>query len=504
MNLFSGSRFPGSVSFGKEFNNSGEYGIPGLAGLNTTGSARNFGVTWSALVPKLPSLTATFSDASNSSTVLGTEGDVQSSAKNFSLDSRYLLRGYQLGAYYTHQNMASSFPGFFGAGPTASAGTTSSYGVSASHSLPLSGSIGASWGRSTSSSEGDIERTNTTDTATVGVSFVPFRRLSLNGDVRYTSNLFNAMQQSIIDAGGVPIFLGDGSAESLVFTGNTYLTLGKGLSVNGHISHREQNYYGKQVSDTQYGGTVNYRYARPLFGLLYFSFGMVNNANKFGNTNLGFVSNVSASRKFGRWETSADFAYSQNVQTQVALFTTSSYSYGGFVRRRLTYRTSWHGSYRAMRSALTQREGDGNLSETISSGLTWRSFGVTGGYSQSHGTTVLTASGLLNPTPLPPSLITNDFVVFNGRSYTVGVNASPLKRMTISGYYSKIKSDTLSHALFSMNDGDRLTSQLEYRLRKLSLRAGYTRTGQLVSASGAPSTVVNSYYFGISRWFNVF
>ena len=38
-NIFSGSRFPGFISYGKNFNGSGEFGIPGIAGLTTQGLA---------------------------------------------------------------------------------------------------------------------------------------------------------------------------------------------------------------------------------------------------------------------------------------------------------------------------------------------------------------------------------------------------------------------------------------------------------------------------------
>ena len=37
-NLFSGSHFPGFVGYGRNFNNTGEFGIPGTVGLTTRGS----------------------------------------------------------------------------------------------------------------------------------------------------------------------------------------------------------------------------------------------------------------------------------------------------------------------------------------------------------------------------------------------------------------------------------------------------------------------------------
>jgi hypothetical protein len=73
----------------------------------------------------------------------------------------------------------------------------------------------------------------------------------------------------------------------------------------------------------QYGGTVSYNYSKPLFGMLYFSFGMVDNAQETGNSGLAFTANVGIQKRFGRWETSADFSYAQNVQTLINIYTTN-------------------------------------------------------------------------------------------------------------------------------------------------------------------------------------
>lgn len=503
VNLFTGSLFPGSISFGKEFNSTSEFGIPGLSGLNTEGTSQNFGITWSALLPNLPSLTASYTSSSSSSSILGLSSDAQTSTRNLNLDSRYQLRGYRLAAYYNRQGTTNEFPDLWGTGITENSGANSTLGVSVSHQLPLSGSFSAQWSQSNFSNDQDGGRETSAQNASVTANISPFRRLSISADVRYMGNMFTQLQRNIIDAGGTPV-LTENDARSTVFTSMAYLSIGRGLALNGHVTHRIQNYYGREVSDTQYGGNLNYRYARPLFGMIYFSFGLVDNANKYGNSNLGFSGSVGFSRRFGRWETSSDFSYSQNVQTQVAWVTTSSYSYGAFVRRKLTPYVSWHATSRFVHSGLTQREGDLNRSETLATGLRFKSYGFSVSYSQSHGRSVLTPSGLLTPEPLPPELFGDDFVIYDGRSYSVTGYTNPIKKMTITGHYTKIKSDTLSRSFRSLNDGDRYNAQLEYRLRKMSLRAGFTRTEQFVLAGGNPRAVVNSYYFGLSRWFNVF
>lgn len=504
VNLFSGSKYPGWVSYGKSINGSSAFTIPGLPGLEENGSSQSFAVGWSVLLPKLPTLSASFMSSSSSSTLLGTTGETDVSTKNLNLTSAYTLKGFLLNGFFTYQTMGITLPDPFGS--TSSSGDSSStgYGLWASHKLPLSGNFSASWSRTTFASEGTTGRSDgTTDTLTAGASFAPTRKLSVTADMRYIDNVLGVLQQSVLGQNGLPILPLDNGSHSVSFGTTASYALGHGFSLRGYADHLQQYYFGQNVSNTIYGGTINYNYARPLFGMLLFSFGMVNTANEQGNNGLGLVANVSMNRRFGKWDTSADFSYAQDVQTLLALYTTSSYTYGGYVRRRINWNTYWNGSARAAHSGLTQLAGQDNSSYTFSTGLTWRRLGVSGGYATSSGTTVLTANGLLTPTP-EVGLITDNLVLYNARSYTAGVFLYPIKRMTIYGTYANAHSDTSSHSAFSVNQTELVNGRLEYRLRKLWVIGGFTRYRQGISASGAPPSVVNSYSIGISRWFNVF
>jgi hypothetical protein len=95
-------------------------------------------------------------------------------------------------------------------------------------------------------------------------------------------------------------------------------------------------------------------------------------------------------------------------------------------------------------------------------------------------------------------------ILFNGSSYSLGAGAAPLRKMYVTFNYTKARSDTLSSVRNSLNNTERYYTRLDYNLRKLVLRAGYTRAYQSISGSGAPPTTINSYFVGISRWFNVF
>ena len=111
--------------------------------------------------------------------------------------------------------------------------------------------------------------------------------------------------------------------------------------------------------------------------------------------------------------------------------------------------------------------------------------------------------GVLTPTPLAP-VISPDQVFYDGTSYGAGLNVLPLKRMIINVNWYQVQSDTLTVQTLSNNRSQRYYGQMQYNLRKLSFRAGYWRVYQAIGANGLPPTTVNTYYFNISRWFNLF
>jgi hypothetical protein len=78
----------------------------------------------------------------------------------------------------------------------------------------------------------------------------------------------------------------------------------------------------------------------------------------------------------------------------------------------------------------------------------------------------------------------------------------PLKRLAISGSFSRAISNTLASTT-SHNNTEIFNAQMQYHLRRIGLQAGYTRFTQGISAIGAPVNST-SYFVGISRWFDFF
>lgn len=503
-NLFSGSKFPGWVSYARTNEGSSEIGIPGITGLATEGSSQTFAVGWSVLLPKYPTLSASFSSGGSSSVLLGTAGSTaQSSSKTFNLSSTYLLKGWSMMGFFNHQNLSLELPDVLGFTTSENGTASTGFGVSANHRIPLSGTFGVGWSRSSFGNDGNAGSDGASNNFNAGATINPLKKLTLSGDFRYISNELVNLRQSLLSGADLVLIPLVNNSSSLSFGTTATYSIGHGLALRGYATHRIQSYAGRDVSDDIFGASVTYNYARPLFGMLHFTVGLVDVANQEGNSNLGLVAGVGLNRRFGRWDLSSDFSYSQSVQTLVGAYVTSNYTFGGNLRRRINSTTYWNGSFRGARSALTQFDGQNNDSYSATTGFTWRRYGFNVGYATSSGTTVLGTTGLLTPTP-GVGFITNDIVLYNGTSYSASLFCSPIRKLTISASWVKARSDTASNTVFSLNRTEMLTGRMEYHLRKLNVIAGFTRYQQGISAAGVPPSMVNSYSIGISRWFNVF
>src|SRR6185437_14627319 len=364
--IFSGSHFPGSISYTKSFAKGSQYGLPGTANLSADSNTQNFSATWSELLPNLPSLTATFADNSSSSTILGESGTSDTSSKIFNVLSNYKVHGYQLTGFVNHQNYNVELPAFLAPTNTQSDSATTSYGISANHSLPLSGTITMDYNRTDYDSRtGAFQANGTTDTADTTVAVKPIERLSVSGQVRYTGNLIGALRQTYLAGQTAGLFSEEEQSHGIMLGTYAAYQIGHGFGLVGYANRQIQNFAGTTYDFNQAGGTLTYSYARPLFGLLYLSFGMVNNGTTTGGNSLGFVGNADLKRRIRRWEYNADFSYSQNVQAIIANYTTSGFNYGGNVRRRLGSNISWTVSYRGAQTAVTQIPGSGNRADSF-------------------------------------------------------------------------------------------------------------------------------------------
>jgi hypothetical protein len=505
-NFFTGSHFPGAVSYRYDRNTSGTFGLTGQPNFTTVGKGDGFGINWSALVPNLPTLSVGYSQGDGSGTIYGTDEQTTSSTRLFNIRSGYQIAGFRLNAFFDRNSVNSKFPEFLsGQSESVQDSTGHDVGFGAQHALPIHGQFYANFDRSSSQSnyfsdtgQSSNASSYTDDIVNTGASFHPTEKLSLNVTENYTSNLNGYLAQSLSSNGTTEpgVTLGSGAHSSTVGGGATY-QFTNFLSASSQATYYDQEYFGKSYTGTYLSGTVNY--GKRLLDMFTFSGSVVDSSNGQGTNALGFIGNVNFFHRFKGWQTSGVFSYAQNVQSLLVTYTTSYYSYSANLHRRLPAGLQWTASFNGTRSGLTNYQGTSSQSEGYSTAFGSRKFTVTGNYTQSTGISLLGAGGFV-PVSSTPGV--NDFITFGGSSYGGGVSVTPLRRLVIAGSFSRAISNTIGQTI-SHNNTEIYNAQLQYHLRRIGLQAGYTRFTQGISAVGAPANTT-AYFVGISRWFDFF
>jgi hypothetical protein len=510
-NFFTGSHFPGYMTYDFTRNSTGTNGLIGSPNFTTVGDGQAFGVGWSALLPNWPTFSVNYSQGTGNGTVYGTNEESNSKTRTLNLRSSYQLAGWQLNGQYTYLNIKSSVPIFL----TGESGNNfldssgNNIGINGIHSLPWRGSIALTFNHSTYS--GDYGSTldqntgvtqYTTNIETANASFHPTTKLGLFVNQSYTDNLNGFLYQSIANGGGgVPLFQLDSTSHSSTLSAGTYYNFTPNLYAQAQITYFNQAYFGKTYDGSYFSGTVGY--GKRILKTFTVSATVIESTNQFANNSLGFIGNLNAFHRIGLWELSGNLSYAQNVQTLLVTYTTSYYNYSANLHRRLGRGMQWTGAFNGNHTGFSQVQGTVNHSESFSTSLALRRAALNANYVQSNGQALLTSTGI-QPLPPTPGLPPEGLIIYNGKGYGAGISLTPTSRLTISGDYSHTVSDTTTSATFSHNRTEIFYGQLQYRLRQLNLLAGYTRFSQGFSAAGVPPGTENSYFIGVSRYINFF
>jgi hypothetical protein len=509
VNLFNGSHFPGFATYHFDRNSTGTFGLVGTPNFTTVGNSQGFGVGWSALIPDWPTLSVSYSQGSGNGTIYGTNELSNSSTKILNVRSSYLWAGWRLNANYDHLSVDLAVPYFLSGGVSNEFTNTngSDYGVNGNHALPWNGSIALAYNHSSYS--GDFGSTGnstgqnnyTTNQETANAIFHPTSRLGLYASQSYIDNLTGFFYQNIINGGGgIPLTPPQTSSNSVVLSGGASYNFTKNLYGLANITYFDQNYLDHSYNGSYLTGTVGY--AKKILDTFTVSATVIESTNKFTDNSLGFIVNLNAFRHFGPWEFSGGFSYAQNVQTYLVTYTTSYYNYNANLHRRLGHGMQWTGAFNGSHSGFSQQIGTTNHSEGFSTSLSLRRISLSGNYTQSYGQSILTSSGIQPITT--PGLPPEGIILYNGKAYGAGLTINPLTRLTLSANYSYATSDTLSGDVPSNNRTEVFYSQLQYRLRQITVLAGYTKFSQGISASGIPPANEYSYFIGVTRSFNFF
>lgn len=505
-NFFTGSHFPGSVTYRYDRNSTGTFGLTGQPNFTTVGKGSGFGVNWSALLPNMPTLSVGYSQGDGSGTIYGTSEETTSSSKLFNVHSNYAIAGFNLTAFYTHNTLDSKFPEFLsGQSESIQNSSGNDVGVGAQHALPLRGTFYVNYNRAVSDSSyfsqaGQSTNTSnyTDDIENAGASFHPTQKLAFNVSESYTSNLSGYLAQSLTTNGAsVPgIDLGSG-AHSMTSGGGVSYQFTSFLAGSAQATYYDQYYFGKSYTGEYLSGTVSY--GKRLFDMFTFSGSVVDSSNGQGQNALGFMGNVNFFHRFGGWTTSGVFSYAQNVQSILITYTTSSYNYNASVHRRLPGNWRWMAAYSGSHSGLTNEPGTSSQSRGYSTALSSRLITLSANYNKASGISLLGAGGLV-PVGTTPGV--SDFITFGGDGYGGGFSLTPVRRLVVAGSFNRAISNTIGETE-SHNNLEIYNAQLQYHLRRIGLQAGYTRFTQGISAVGLPANTT-SYFAGITRWFDFF
>jgi hypothetical protein len=504
--IFSGSHFPGQISYAAAYNSEGQFAVPGLPNYTTHGNSDTFGINWNEFVPGLPTLSASFQRGSNQYSVYGATDNGNSDFHSLTINSNYSIAGFNMGGSYTNGASNSLIPEVFQGEQTGTINTDNSgFGFNVSHKLPLSGNFSTSFYHSDIDTDylGYTYRGNF-DTEVASASMQPTDKLRVSASANYTDNLAGVLFGSLLSSGSslLPTNSLD-SSHAWDLNGAASYSLATNLWLQGQVDRREQAYLGEDFGETSYSAGV--AYAHSLLG------GTMNSAlsiidSRIDNSNqngLGFSANANYTRRIGGWITNGSFSYGQNVSTLLITYMTSYYSYSGNVRRRWG-NVNFNAGANFSHSGLTDEPGTDSSSQGYTSSFGYgRWINLTGSYGKSNGVGLITGNGIL-PVNLSPILPQNLITLYGGTGYGVSLSSMPVRKFTIAASYAKSSTNTSTAGVASANQFESRNLLMQYQFRKMYLTGGYASLSQGFSVSGLAPSNVSSFYIGVSRWFNFF
>jgi hypothetical protein len=512
-NLFAGSHFPGTVNYNFGLNNVGQFGIPGSdVGLTQHGNFHGFGVSWSELLPRMPTLTATYALGGSTSSIYGTQAENSQTDRTLSLLSTYNVAGFRLGGGYIRRNVDSNFSEILDGlpEPFLTSTHTNNYQFNAQHSFPMAGAYSLSLNRTSYSYDAhdgvSANDTGVSDTLNGNLTFVPIRKVTVAFNGAYYDSVLGALPEPVVNGSTVLASTSLGTFRSYLTGADVNYQVLHNLNLHALVNHQHQSYLDRTYDATQFGGSANYNLNKRLLGSITFSFAIFDTMNQEGNEGLGFTGNVNFDRKISAWEINANFSYAQNVQTMFLNYTTSSMGYVANARRRLGNRTFFMAGFGGSHSGINTQANSSSSANRVSSTFIYHGYSLSGYYSKSDGTAAFTPNGLVAiPPNVPPSLLEpGTAIVYGAKAWGLNVSLVPIRRLMISAGYSDSSGFT-EDPLLRTSVGTQLYNVVaQYRLRKIYVNSGFTHLWQSVGMPGTSPVRITTYYIGISRWFNFF
>src|SRR4029077_67585 len=503
--IFSSSRYPGSISFGKDWNHEGEYGLPGTVAYKTRGSDQYFNANWSIYEPDLPSLSVSYGQGNSDYQVLGATTKGNSDSRIFSLHSGYQLAGYNLIGSYSDFKLEQQLPEItYGSEALVGSTDQSQVQLGISRRFEYRTSLVANLSRNEFTVDfSGTPSHETYDNAAASLNFNPLRGLRVVLGGSYTDNLSAALLQIPQGSGGVIFPPLGSSSHALDLSAATTYTPVHDLIFQVIIDHRSQTYAGLGVSSDGYSAGVSY--GHRFMGGTFSSYASVTRytANVYNEASTGGSGSISYARRVGSWSGNASIRYSRNAQTGLATYTQSGYGYGLNAARKLGS-WIWTVTANGSENRIDSISDSSSFSQGYSSGLSAGKISFNGTHSRSSGNSIQSATGL-TPAPLPgPVIVPTLLILYGGSSYSGAVGYTPIRGLVLTADFSHARYHTQNESDFSNNLLEQADAKADWYFRQLHFMAGYSRLLQGFGSGAVTPVRLNSFYVGVFRSMHFF
>jgi hypothetical protein len=222
---------------------------------------------------------------------------------------------------------------------------------------------------------------------------------------------------------------------------------------------------------------------------------------------LGTNASTSYSRSFGKWTVGGSASYSHSLTTLLVGYTQETYTANGNISHTLKgWNLSAVASY-AKSNVDSVTIGD---SQATSYGVsaTHRNFGINATYSTAQGSALQVGSSLIPVITGSTNSLPQYLVQFSGKSYGGGLNYRPRRRWNITGSYAHANYSTINSLVGSVptaSKSEQFFTRTDYMFRQIQVYAGYNYVSQGFNLTNSVlPTTYHTFYFGVSRQFNIF
>lgn len=510
--LFSGSLYPGSISYSRIWDNTSNFNLPGLANFTTHGDSSSLNVGWSEHVENLPLISVNYQQGSGDYSLYGGNGEISNDYRGVSGLISYTILGFSLNGNYHFLENQSDIPGLLGEEAQSIHDRNSTYSFGIGHKLPFNGSFSGSASRSYIDSDYSAgSYKGKVDTVGANLSFNPTSYLTVGATGVYNDNLLASIYAPVLAAGGAAEGISPSQAShSLDITGFENYRIPKWhLTFVADQEHRVQDVFGLGYSANLFTGLLVYSntlwggYLTADGGATYTTVSL-NGSSSTGSSSTGLIGSGNYSRNLNRWQLAVSGNYAQNAQTVLITYTTNSYGYSALLGRKFDKHRYWSVSAGGNRTGVVQEAGVGTFSQSYGTSFAMRNVTATASYTHSSGNGTLTASGITPVEVLVPVVTSTGVILFGGDAYTASVGVNPIRGLTVSGTYSHTIANTQADSTTTTDRVEQYSVMFSYSVRKLHIQGGYLHLTQGLGESGVTPVSFNSFYIGIMRWFNFF